>query len=131
MISAMTMTRKEFLDSFAGMAKAAAAIAGIAAIASCGGDDGPADAANTGNCATNGTIDSIASNHGHVLMVSAADVTAGVQKMYDISGTAGHSHMVTVSAAMFTMLQGNHAVTTLSTTGGTPGHNHSVTITCA
>ena len=84
---------------------------------------------NTGNCSQNGTNVSIETNHGHVLTVSAADVNAGVSKTYDIQGSAGHPHNVTVSAAHFSALKNNTQVTITSTTDA--GHLHSITVSCA
>lgn len=122
----MTLTRKEFLRSVVG---ATAGAAGAALLVGCGSDGGSADAGAT-SCTMNGTSSTIGSNHGHTLMVSKADVTAGAQKMYNIEGGAGHAHTVTVTAAMFTMLQSNTTVMSNSTAGGTDGHTHSVTIMC-
>ena len=69
----------------------------------------------------------IASNHGHALVVPNADVVAGIEQVYDITGTATHPHQVTVTAAMFAALAANQAVTATAT-GGT--HTHGITITC-
>jgi len=129
-----TMTRKEFLGS---VVKGAAGAVGLAAlVAACGGDDGGGgggsgtpDAPAAASCTMNGTTDTISNNHGHVISVTKDDVTAGVDKTYDIMGTSAHTHSVTVTAAMFTMLQGNTQVTVTSTTG--TGHTHDVTIKCA
>lgn len=118
------LSRKEFLSLLA-------AAAALPLVASCGGDDGGGDATDgqAGDCLENGTNAIIASNHGHVLAVSAADVEAGVDKTYDISGTAGHMHEVTLTAAHFTTLQGNDTVIVQSTSSG--DHTHSVTVNCA
>ncbi len=70
----------------------------------------------------------ISANHGHMLTVSAADVAAHVSKTYSIKGTAGHDHLVTVTAAQFAQLGAGHAITLASTNGA--GHTHSVTVTC-
>jgi hypothetical protein len=67
-------------------------------------------------------------NHGHLLNASADDVTAGVEKSYDVKGVATHTHTVVVTAAMFQMLQQGTSVSTV-TMGGT--HVHTVTISCA
>jgi hypothetical protein len=123
----MSMTRKEFLGTLIG--------AGALLAAGCGGDDGgggTADAPVSGkSCTMNGTTTSIEANHGHVIMVSKDDVTAGVDKTYDITGTSTHSHMVTVTAANFTTLKDNPGMTVMvtSTVGG--AHTHAVTIMCA
>lgn len=123
----MSMTRKQFLGTMFG-------VAGAAVLAGCGGDDdgGGSDAAvATRSCTDNGTSVAIAANHGHVMMVSAADVSAGVDKTYDITGSATHSHSVTVTAANFASLQSNPdgSVVVESTSGG--AHTHTVTIMCA
>jgi hypothetical protein len=122
----MSMTRKEFLGTLLGAA-------GAACLVGCGGDDGGGgtDSGVSRSCTTNGTTVSIASNHGHVLMVSAADVAAGQAKTYDITGTSDHAHMVTVTAANFASLHSNPSgsVQATSTSGG--GHTHQVTIVCA
>lgn len=126
----MSMTRKQFLGTMFGAA-------GAAVLAGCGGDDGGGDDdggnldAATRSCTVNGTNVAIGSNHGHVMMVSAADVSAGANKTYDITGSATHSHSVTVTAANFASLQSNPggSVMVESTSGG--GHTHSITILCA
>lgn len=122
----MKMTRRQFLGT---------AVIGAAA-AACGGgpDDGtsmPDAPMNAKSCTTNGTTATIGTNHGHTLTVSAGDVMAGVDKTYDITGSADHPHMVTVTAANFTSLQNNPngSVMLTSTSGG--AHTHSVTILCA
>ncbi len=71
----------------------------------------------------------IGSNHGHVLTVPLADVTAAADRTYDITGAGGHAHNVTVTAAQFGMLQAGMTVTTNSTIGA--AHGHMVTVTCA
>ena len=117
------MTRKEFLASLG-------ALAGGALLASCGGDDGgTADAATVGNCQQNGTSVNILGNHGHVLVVSMADVSAGVDKTYDIMGTAAHTHSVTITVAQFAMLATNHSITTNSSI--TSSHSHGILVMCA
>lgn len=124
----MKMTRKEFLSSLFGAA------AGGLVLAACGGDDGggtsQADASvSQASCTMNGTSVNIETNHGHVLMVSKEDVTAAADKTYDITGTAAHSHSVTVTAADFAKLAQNMSVHLTSTTGG--AHTHGVLIMCA
>jgi hypothetical protein len=120
----MKLTRKEFLES---LVTAAAGAAGAALLVACGSSDSSPDAA-PGNCAMNGTNVQIAGNHGHVMMVSKADITAGVVHVYDITGTATHSHMVTISAANFANLAGNMSVMTVSTTDS--NHSHNITVIC-
>jgi hypothetical protein len=76
----------------------------------------------------NGTNVVIGANHGHVLVVSKADVMAGVAKTYHIQGTSLHDHTVTITAAQFAMLAAN---TSISTTSSTDGHSHPITVMCA
>jgi hypothetical protein len=71
----------------------------------------------------------IGSNHGHTLTVSAADVSAAVEKTYNIKGTSAHPHMVTITPTMFAKLKSDRTLTTMSTTDSS--HAHSVTLTCA
>ena len=118
----MTLTRKEFLST---VMTAAAGAAGAALLVACGGssdDDGG------GNCLMAGASASIGANHGHMMSVSAADVTAGVAKMYDIMGSADHTHSVTVSAGVFAMLSSNQTAMTISTTVN--NHSHSIMLSC-
>ncbi|MDX2088342.1 MAG: hypothetical protein SFX73_10855 [Kofleriaceae bacterium] len=121
----MTMTRKQFLKSVLGVGVGAV---GVAAIAGCGGDDGgggtTVDAANV--CTSPAT--NIASNHGHTINVSLADVDAAANKTYDISGSGGHAHSVTITAAQFAQIKSGRTLTIESTSGG--GHTHSVTVMC-
>ncbi len=143
----MSMTRKQFLGTMM-------AAAGAAMLAGCGGDDGGgggdidastggSDAPSGGDdagidalvqrsCTDNGTSVTIGGNHGHVLVVSKADVAAGAEKIYDITGTSLHSHEVTVSAANFAMLQSDpNSSLSLTSTMGDSDHTHSITIICA
>ncbi len=85
------------------------------------------DAPPSGTCAT--TNAAISSNHGHLAAVPAADVAAGVEKIYDIQGTSPHPHTITVTAAMFTMLKAGQTVTVTSSNDA--AHTHNVTIMCA
>ena len=118
----MKITRRQFL----GTAVAATAVA------ACGGDDGKTDAAIAGrNCAVNGTSTTISSNHGHVIMVTSAQVNAGVDMTYDIMGSADHTHSVTITAANFATLQSNANGSVMVTTTSGGGHTHSVTVICA
>ena len=113
------MTRRELL----------AALGAGALLAACGGDDGGSADANNGNCSANGTAVNITANHGHVLMVSQADVAAGVDKTYDIMGPAAHTHSVMLTAAQFAMLQTNHSIQTNSSTASS--HSHGILVMCA
>jgi hypothetical protein len=124
------MNRRNFLDA---SLKALLAVFFIPELFSACGASSTTAATTTapisgGNCLANGTIATIAGNHGHVIIVSHADIVAAVDKTYDITGTAGHSHSVTITAADFTNLTANQGIVELSTT---TGHNHSITVNCA
>jgi len=85
---------------------------------------------NTPDCLENGaTAGSIANNHGHSLVVPAADVSAGVEKTYNIQGSSSHNHAVTVTPADFQALSNNQQAVVTSTNGN--NHTHSVTLICA
>jgi hypothetical protein len=116
------MKRREFFTTL---------IVGTAGVfvSACGSSDSVDAATSSGNCVQNGTSVTIASNHGHVLLVDKADVAAAAAKTYDIMGTADHTHSVTISAANFAQLMGNHAINVQSTVGA--AHQHSVTVACA
>jgi len=122
----MTMTRKDFLRSIVGAGLGAAS---VAVIAGCGGDDGGGGGsvdAPVAACTT--PTSAIGSNHGHTITVSLADVNAGVDKTYDITGSSAHAHMATVTAADFAAIKAGTTRMVTSTSGG--GHTHSVTVMC-
>lgn len=75
-----------------------------------------------------GCAETIGTNHGHTLEVTQDDVTAGVDKTYDIQGSSMHSHMVTITAADFANLAGGGTLMVTSTTGA--AHTHQITVTC-
>lgn len=76
-------------------------------------------------------VATIGDNHSHaphMMMMAAADVTAGADKTYSIMGSSNHDHMVTVTVAQFMMIMQNQAIAVLSTAGGLDAHTHCVTI---
>ena len=120
------LNRKEFLSILA-------AAAALPVVASCGGgDDDSTDGTDQsgGDCLADGTQIVIASNHGHLVSVPAADVEAGVEKSYTLSNV-GHEHMMTLSADHFAQLQAGTTVMVQTTSGGTDSHTHPVTVSCA
>ena len=125
------MKRRSFLEI--GAAVAAIPLLSRAAEA-CGGKHG-AQAAATPIAAPTTTaacgeriVARVGQNHGHVFVVSAADVTAGVEKTYDLTGTAGHAHSVTLGAEHWTRLRAGEIVRISSTR---EGHQHRLLIKCA
>lgn len=86
-------------------------------------------AADAPPAACGSTTSAISANHGHAVTVSIADVMAGVDKTYDITGVSSHSHAITITAAMFALLKLAGDKTMVTSTIGA-GHTHVVTITC-
>ena len=80
------------------------------------------------SCLDNGTRAIIPYNHGHTLEIPAADIAAGSQRNYDITGGADHSHSVTVSAADMATLAGNRSIQVMSSIGG--NHSHMIDVRC-
>jgi hypothetical protein len=117
----MKISRRQFLGT---------AVLG-AAVAACGGDDGGDGGGGTKDCLTNGTSTQIGGNHGHTIVVSMNDVTAGVDKTYDIRGTSAHTHSVTVTAANFATLTNNPTGSVMVTSTDSNAHSHTITILCA
>ena len=69
----------------------------------------------------------ISANHGHTLTVSAADVMAGVAKLYDTKGISDHDHFIQLSSADFAKLQAGGSVRKLTCNGG---HEHEYIVNC-
>jgi hypothetical protein len=110
---AAAMTRKAFCAHLMGGSV-------VLLIQSCGGgDDGPA---------ATGCTDTIAANHGHVLMIATADLDSATDKVYDIQGSAAHTHTVTLTVAQLRALKAGMSVTVTSSPGA--GHDHSVSAMC-
>lgn len=95
-----------------------------------GGTGGGSGGGSGSRCSTNGAHDTaITANHGHALMVPAADFVAAGDKTYDIQGSAAHTHSITLSQAQRATILGGGTVTVTSTVGF--AHTHDVTVACA
>lgn len=83
------------------------------------------------NCLENGTLSSVASSagHSHSFTVPKEDVSAGVEKTYELSEVSGHRHQVTISAAQFETLKNNNSISATSTSDS--GHTHGISVSCA
>lgn len=124
------MNRKTFIQKTLGaLILAAPAYALLSCTSDDSGSNPPPQGGGNADCLANGTGTSIASNHGHSISVPVADINAGVDKTYNITGSGSHAHNVTVTAANFNSLRDNQPVEITSTSGG--GHTHNVTIFCA
>jgi len=118
------MNRRELFAALAG-------VVGVGAIGACGsGGDAEIDAPP--NCLANGARTVIGANHpsgqNHTFIVTTAEIQAGADKTYDITGYADHAHDVSLSAADFATLAGNGSVMTTSSVA--EGHSHSITVRC-
>jgi hypothetical protein len=71
----------------------------------------------------------ISANHGHVAVITGAQITAGSAVSLDIHGTATHTHTVAVSQSDLTQLKNKQTVNLSSTTDS--GHSHTITFTPA
>jgi hypothetical protein len=128
------MNRRELVT---GLARIALALPAATMLASCrenvgaGVDAAPAADAlpPPGSCADFGAAGDISANHGHALVVTAADIAAGGDRDFDIQGTSSHPHTVRLSGAQLAMLAGNDPVTVTSSTD--EGHSHLVMVVCA
>jgi hypothetical protein len=124
-----TLDRREFT-----VAAVLAALSGVTiTISSCGGSDTPtSNPTPTPNPnptptppASGDKSGSISGNHGHVAVITAAQLTAGGAVSLDIMGQATHPHTVSVSAAEVTQISQGAQVSKASTTND--GHAHTVT----
>ncbi len=125
------MDRKDFIKKMAGtMLFAVPAITVLGCSDSDNGSippqGGPPQSAD---CLKNGTKNAINGNHGHEFKVSKEDVKAGTTKDYSITGTASHSHTITVSSDNFDNLKRNQQIEMTSTNGN--GHTHVIIVSCA
>ncbi len=124
----MNLTRKDFLK----LSVSIATVAIGTTLIGCGGDaatTNPDLSSSGASCLKYGTQSTIASNHGHEIVVSVADINAAQSKTYDITGGAGHAHSFTISAADYAQLAAGASITHVSTDGNS--HTHSITISCA
>ena len=117
------MTRKAFCARLTGASV-------VLLIQACGGggSDTPAAAGPGAGPVSMGCTDMIAANHGHVLTITAADLDSATDKVYDIQGSAAHSHGVTLTVANLRALKAGNLVNVVSST--TSAHEHGVSIQC-
>lgn len=70
----------------------------------------------------------IGRNHGHSLLVPRGDILSGQEKTYNIQGSSGHPHNVTVTADHFAQLRATGRVEAVTTNDA--GHGHTVLLEC-
>lgn len=144
----MALTRSEFIRVALKFTAAAAALPLIGACDDGGGTGGAGGTGTTSSKASSGSGSGstgastgagahtmgcgaagpeIVGNHGHELIIPAADLDSPTDKTYSIKGTSVHDHMVTLTVAQLGMLKAKTPVTVTSTE---TIHTHSVTVTC-
>ena len=120
----MDVSRKRFIETVASGGA-------LLLFSSCGGGGSGYGSGAGGNPmpASSCTPD-IAGNHGHVLAIAVADLDSGIDKTYNIQGSATHSHNVTFTVAQLRQLKAGDGVSVMSTPGSSDGHTHEVTVSC-
>jgi hypothetical protein len=116
--------RREF-----SVAAVLAALSGVTiTISSCGGGGGSSPTTPSNPTPSTGPGDrpgSISANHGHTVVITAAQLTAAAAVTLDLTVGDGHTHSVTLSAAEVTQVAGGTRVSKESTSD--TGHSHTVT----
>ena len=86
----------------------------------------PSPVGGGGNGGGDGSVSgTISGNHGHVATITAAQLTAGNAVALDITGSANHSHSVSLAAQDILDVAARKTVAKASTTNS--GHDHTVT----
>lgn len=88
-------------------------------ILGCGGYKSP-----SGPSGPTDVVGAISANHGHVAVITGAEMVAGSSVQLNIQGSAPHNHVVALSAEEIATLRRGGAVTRTSSVGD--GHDHSV-----
>jgi hypothetical protein len=123
----MDTSRRRLLAASAG----GGALAAMLAACGGGGDYSPAPSPPPPSPTPSCGATSISNDHGHVLAIPVADLTSPVAMTYNIDGTSGHSHSVTLSPAQLAQIATKSAITVTSTLGGSPMiHSHDLTVNC-
>jgi hypothetical protein len=128
MKDAKTLDRREFT-----LAAALAALSGAAiTISACGGSSGSPSAPSTpppspgsGGGASADKTGIVGSNHGHVAVITGAQLTAGNALNLDIRGSSDHPHTVTLTAAEVASIAASRRVSLESSSDA--AHSHTVT----
>jgi len=106
----------------------------VVTVYGCGGGGGggsyssptaPSTPPATGSASgSTGSTASISNNHGHVAVITGAQLTAGDALRIDIRGSADHTHSVELSGAQVVQVRGGSRISLQST--DTQGHQHAV-----
>ncbi len=100
----------------------------VITITGCGSDSSSPTAPSTGGdggADVGGVNGTISANHGHIAMVTDAQVDAGNDVSLDIRGNADHSHTVNLTGAELTQVGDGERVVVTSTNN--QAHTHRVT----
>ena len=110
------LTRREFTLEWALAVLSAATIT-----ISCSGDDGP----GTGPTNSGDRSGVVSANHGHVAIVTAAQITSANTVAVDIRGNATHPHLIELTSSQLTTVGSGGRVSVVSSMDD--AHNHTVT----
>jgi hypothetical protein len=117
-----TVGRREFT-----LGAALLALSGVTiTISACGGGSSPSGPDNpTPPLNPGDKAGLVGTNHGHIAVITAAQLTSAAAISLDIRGQSDHPHTVVLSAAEVTAIAGNQRMSKESSTDD--GHSHSVT----
>jgi hypothetical protein len=73
-------------------------------------------------------IGRVGKNHGHEIVIPFADVKAGAEKTYDLTGTSNHLHELTLSVDEMKQLLAGESIRKKSTRGSQ--HQHKLWVRC-
>ncbi|HUP56080.1 MAG TPA: hypothetical protein VM598_01415 [Bdellovibrionota bacterium] len=113
--------RRAFLVRFLALPFAAAFLSRF--LAACGSTETTATGCAAGLTATTST-----GSHTHSIVITRAEIEAGVQKTYTTTVGNSHTHTVTVTAAQFSDLAANSDVVLTTSTDG--AHDHQIALNC-
>ena len=124
-VSPPVLERREFV-----LGSILAMLAGVTiTISGCGGGSSPSSPNPQPNPTPNPTggdkVGDISANHGHTVMITGAQLTAGGDVTLQLTEGSGHTHSVSLAASEVVQIRGNTRVAKDST--NTSGHTHTVT----
>lgn len=114
----MQIDRKQFLGITLGTGAAWA-------LQACGGGGYSGGSTPTSSCSA-----AIGTNHGHTLTITVTDLESAADKIYDIAGSADHTHSVSLTLSQLSSLKSGISVSVTSTPGGVDNHSHVVNASC-
>lgn len=119
MVQARRIDRRRF-----SLEAALAVLGGVTiTISGCGGGGGSSPSAPTPQAGDK--VGSVGTNHGHVAIVTAAQLAGGAAVTLQIRGSSDHPHTVQLSATEIAQIAANGRVSKTSSVDD--GHDHTVT----